>query len=124
MKITITKDPDGCWNVDGPYQRGGMSFQHMIEFVSNHYSDDQKSINDRIAEIERKLSELQKVNPGLAQFQKWQQKAWPPLDKNGNPVYPYHHGTGDPIPCLFNGLDTSKAYGISCPCPKCSPCSL
>ena len=119
MKITITKDQDGCWNVDGPYQRGGMSFQDMIEFVSHHYSDSQKSINDRIAEIEKKLAELQNVNPGLGQFQ----QAWPPLDKNGNPVYPYHHGLGNAIPCMFDGLKPG-VYGINCPCPKCSPCSL
>ena len=28
-----------------------------------------------------------------------------------------------PLKCLFDGLEPDKAYGISCPCPKCSPLS-
>lgn len=26
--------------------------------------------------------------------------------------------------CMFDGLESGKTYGISCPCPRCSPFSL
>jgi len=31
-----------------------------------------------------------------------------------------HYCVGKVQGCMFDGLDPNKAYGISCPCPKCS----
>lgn len=43
------------------------------------------------------------------------------FEQDFSPTKDYSSGTATDRPCMFEGIDKTKATSLSCPCPKCSP---
>lgn len=127
MKITIEKLPEYGWNVqmDGKYAKE-LCWDEMLGVVAKltlglepqypmRTEEEWRKHDAKLREMIEKRAEELPPNPDIEKLKQYETKTWPPFGT------PYQHKPGNEIPCMFDGLDTDKSYGISCPCPRCSP---